>query len=72
MIVNDKSDIISDILGSFHKDTTARRQESHELNELATQHPWKECQPSQNVQTCNPAKIAKIGGLEERKKTPDI
>ena len=67
MTVNDKSDIISDILGSFHKDTTARCQESHELNELATQHPWKGCQPSQNVQTCQPAEIAKIGGLEEKR-----
>ena len=28
MTVNDKSDIISDILRSFHKDTTARHQES--------------------------------------------
>ena len=72
MTANDKSDAMSDIPRSFHKDTTARRQESHELNELATQHPWKGCQPSQNVQTCNPAKIAKIGGLEERKKTPNI
>ena len=62
MIVNDKSDILSDILRSFHNDTTARRQESHNLNELTTQHPWEGCQPSQNVQTCNPAKIAKIGG----------
>ena len=67
MTVNDKSDIISDILRSFHKDTTARRQESHELNELATQHPRKGCQPSQNVQTCHPAKNAKIGGLERKR-----
>ena len=67
MTVNDKSDIISDILRSFHKDTTARHQESHELNELATQHPWKGCQPSQNVQTCHPAKNAKIGGLEGKR-----
>ena len=35
MIVDDKSDITSDILRSFHKDTTARCQESYELNELA-------------------------------------
>ena len=60
--VNDKSDIISDILRSFHKDTTARRQESFNLNELAAQHPQKGCQPSQNVQMCHPAKNAKIGG----------
>ena len=65
------NDITSDILRSFHKDTTARRQESHELNELAAQHPRKGCQPSQNVQTCHTAKNAKIGGLK-RKKTPDI
>ena len=67
MIVNDKSDILNDILRSFHKDTTARHQESHDLNELAAQHPQEGCQPSQNVQTCNPAKIAKIGGLEEKR-----
>ena len=62
MIVNDKSDISSDILRSFHNDTTARHQESNELNELAIQHPGKGCQPSQNVQTCHPAKNAKICG----------
>ena len=68
MTVNDKSDILSDILRSFHNDTTARRQESHELNELAAQHPQKECQPSQNVQTCHPAKNAKMWlGRKERK-----
>ena len=67
MTVNDKSDIISNILRSFHKDTTARRQESHELNELATQHPRKGCQLSQNVQTCHPAKNAKIGGLKGKR-----
>ena len=62
MIVNDKSDILSDILRSFHDDTTVRRQESHELNKLATQHPGEGCQPSQNVQTCQPTKNAKICG----------
>ena len=41
MIVNDKSDILSDILRSFHHDTTARCQESNDLNKLATQHPGK-------------------------------
>ena len=61
MIVNDKSDILSDILQSFHNDTTARHQDSHDLNELATQHPWKGCKPSQNVQMCQPTKNAKIG-----------
>ena len=60
--VNGKSDISSDILRSFHNDATGRCQESHELNELATQHPREGCQPSQNVQTCSPTKIAKIGG----------
>ena len=60
--VNGKSDILSDILRSFHDDATSRHQESHELNELAAQHPHEGCQPSQNVQTCNPTKIAKIGG----------
>ena len=72
MNVNDKSDIISDILRSFHKDTTARRQESHELNELAAQHPQEGCQPSQNVQTCHPAKMPKLVARKEREKTPDI
>ena len=62
MIVNDKSDILSDILRSFHNDTTARHQETHDLNKLAAQHPWKGYKPSQNVQTCQPTKIAKIGG----------
>ena len=69
MTVNDKSDIISDILRSFHNNTTARHQESHELNELATQHPRKGCQPSQNVQTCHPAKKCQNWwlGRKERK-----
>ena len=67
MTANDKSDILSDILRSFHKDTTARCQESHELNKLAAQHPGKECQPSQNVQMCHPVKKAKICGLEEKR-----
>ena len=62
MIVNDKSDILSDILRSFHNDATARHQESHDLNKLAVQHPQEGCQPSQNIQTCQPTKIAKIGG----------
>ena len=72
MTVNDKSDIISDILRSFHDDTTARHQESHELNELAIQHPRKGCQPSQNVQTCQPTKKPKFVAWRERAKTPDI
>ena len=72
MTVNDKSDIISDILRSFHKDTTARHQESHELNGLAAQHPRKGCQPSQNVQMCHPAKMPKLVARKEREKTPDI
>ena len=69
MTVNGKSDILSDILRSFHKDTTARRQESHELNKLATQHSQKGCQPSQNIQTCHPVKNAKNLwlGRKERK-----
>ena len=32
MIINDKSDILSDILRSFHNKTTARHQESNDLN----------------------------------------
>ena len=60
MIINDKSDILSDILRSFHNKTTARRQESNNLNELAAQHPGKGCQPSQNVQTSHPTKMPKF------------
>ena len=62
MTVNGKSDILSDILRSFHNETTARRQESNDLNELAAQHPGKGCQPSQNVQTSHPAKMPKLVG----------
>ena len=62
MTVNGKSHISSDILRSFHKDTTVRHQESHKLNKLAAQHSQEGCLPSQNVQTCSPTKIAKIGG----------
>ena len=62
MIINDKSDILSDILRSFHDETTVRCQESNELDELAVQHPEKGCQPSQNVQTSHPAKMPKLVG----------
>ena len=68
MIINDKSDILSDILRSFHKDTFVRCQESNDLNELAVQHPGKGCRPSQNVQMSNPTKNAKICGLEKKRK----
>ena len=44
MIVNDKSDILSDILRSFYNDTTVRHQQSNDLNKLAAQHPGKGCQ----------------------------
>ena len=46
MTVNGKSDILSDILRSFHSDIPARCQESNNLNELAIQHPGKGCQTS--------------------------
>ena len=72
MTVNDKSDILSDILRSFHNNTTARHQESHELNELAVQHSQKECQPSQNVPTCHPVKKCQNVARKGREKTPDI
>ena len=68
MIINDKSDILSDILRSFHNDTLVRCQGSNDLNELAVQHPGKGCRPSQNVQTSNPTKNAKICGLEKKRK----
>ena len=68
MIVNDKSDILSDILRSFHNGTLVRCQESNDLNELAVQHPGKGCRPSQNIQTSTPTKIAKICGLEKKGK----
>ena len=69
MIINDKSDILSDILRSFHNDTLVRCQESNDLNELAVQHPGKGCRPSQNVQMSNPTKNAKICGLEKKRET---
>ena len=72
MTINDKSDILSDILRSFHKNTTVRHQEGDKSNELATQHPQRGCQPSQNIQTSTPTKIAKIGGLEEIVEIPGI
>ena len=72
MIINDKSDILSDILRSFHNDTTVRRQESNDLNELVVQHPEKGCRPSQNVQTCQPTKMPKFVARKEREETPDI
>ena len=72
MIINDKSDILSDILRSFHNETTARRQESNDLNELAAQHPGKGCQPSQNVQTSHPTKMPKFVAWRKREKLPDI
>ena len=60
MIINDKSDILSDISRSFHNHTTIRRQESDNLNKLAIQHPGKGCQTKpecSNVPTCKNAKI---------------
>ena len=69
MIINDKSDILSDILRSFHNDTLVRCQVSNDLNELAVQHPGKGCRPSQNVQTSNPTKNAKICGLKKKGET---
>ena len=68
MIINDKSDILSDILRSFHNDILVRCQGSNNLNELAVQHPGKGCRPSQNVQMSNPTKNAKICGLEKKRK----
>ena len=67
MIVNDKSDILSDILRSFHNDITARCQESNDLNELATQHPGKGSQTKPERSNVSPYKNAKICGLEEKR-----
>ena len=67
MIINDKSDILSNILRSFHNDTLVRCQESNDLNELAVQHPGKGCRPSQNVQTSSLTKNAKICGQEGKR-----
>ena len=67
--MNDKSDILSDILRSFHNDTTARHQESNDLNELAIQHPEEGCQPSQNVQTPHPVKMPKFVAWWKRRET---
>ena len=68
MTVNGKSDI----LRSLHNETTVRRQESNDLNELAAQHPAKGCQPSQNVQMSQPAKMPKFVAWRKREKLPDI
>ena len=72
MTVNGKSDILSDILSSFHKETTVRCQESNDLNELAAQHPGKGYQPNQNVQTSHPTKMPKFVAWRKREKFPDI
>ena len=72
MIINDKSDILSDILRSFHDDTLVRCQEGNDLNELAVQHPGKGCRPSQNVQTSNPTKKCQNLWFGEKGKNPDI
>ena len=72
MIINDKSDILSDILRSFYNDTTVRHQESNDLNELAVQHPGKGCRPSQNVQMCQPTKMPKFVARKEKEETLDI
>ena len=72
MIINDKSDILSDILRSFHNDTLVRCQKSNDLNELAVQHPGKGCRPSQNVQMCQPTKMPKFVARKEKRETSDI
>ena len=69
MIVNDKSDILSDILRSFHNDIPARHQDSNNLNELAVQHPGKECQTKPEHSNISPYKTAKNCGLEEKRET---
>ena len=72
MTVNGKSDILSDILRSFHNKTTVRCQESNDLNELAAQHPGKGCQSSLNIQTAHPTKMPKFVAWRKREKLPDI
>ena len=72
MTVNGKSDILSDILRSFHNETTVRCQESNNLNELVAQHPGKGCQSSQNIQTSHPTKMPKFVAWRKREKLPDI
>ena len=67
MTVNGKSDILSDILRSFHNDIPVRHQESNDLNELAVQHPEKGCQTKperSNVSSYKNAKICWLGGKE--------
>ena len=64
MTENGKSDILSDILRSFHDDTTVRHQESNDLNELAVQHPGKGCQTKPERSNASPYKNAKTCGLE--------
>ena len=69
MIVNDKSDILSDILRSFHNDIPVRCQESNDLNELAAQHPGKGCQTKperSNVPSCKKCQNLWLGGKERK------
>ena len=69
MIINDKSDILSDILRLFHNETTARHQESNYLNELAAQHPGERVSTKPERSNVSPYKNAKICGLEEKRET---
>ena len=73
MIVNDKSDILSDILRSFHSDIPARCQESNDLNELAVQHPGKGClNKPEHSNVPSYKKMPKFVAWRKREKLPDI
>ena len=66
IVINDKSDISSDISRSFQINIPVRCQGIKDLNDLASQHPGTECQSSQNVQVCKiEKKNAKICGFRE-------
>ena len=61
MNVNDKSDIISDILRSFHKDTTARHQGEPRVEQIGCSAPSGRVSTKperSNVPSCKNAKIS--------------
>ena len=72
MIVNDKNDILSDILRSFHSDIPARCQESNNLNELAIQHPGKGVKQASTFKRAILQKCQNLLAWRKREKLPDI
>ena len=66
MFTNDKNDILSDILRSFHNDALVRCQESNDLNELASQHPGKSANQARMSKRAKPKKMPKLLALKKR------